>query len=52
MNKAEETVKAQHAKAKHWYSGLVGESKTEITEAQIFIVSFIAGLAIGIASSK
>lgn len=46
-------MKRQQNKAKRWYSGLFGEESTcQLTDAQIFIVSFIAGLAVGMATSK
>lgn len=53
VDQAEKNIKKQGNKAKRWYSGLLGEeSKCQLTDAQIFIISFVGGLALGMATSK
>lgn len=53
LNQAEKNIRKQQSKAKRWYSGLLGEeSNLQLTDAQIFIISFVAGLALGVATSK
>ncbi|KAK9890970.1 hypothetical protein WA026_013307 [Henosepilachna vigintioctopunctata] len=51
ITKAEDTLKNKGKKAKRWYSNLVGEDSLQLREMHIFVVSFVAGVAIGIGSS-
>ncbi|XP_044744497.1 FUN14 domain-containing protein 1 [Coccinella septempunctata] len=49
--KTEETLKSQSEKAKRWYTKILGEEQMQLKEMHIFVVSFVAGVAIGIGSS-
>lgn len=50
LNQAEDNLKKGQKKAKSWYSGITGED-CHLKEIHIFIVSFVAGVAIGIGTS-
>lgn len=51
ISKTEETLKNKGLKAKRWYSRIIGEEEMQLKETHIFLVSFFAGVAIGIGSS-
>ncbi|CAH1153538.1 unnamed protein product [Phaedon cochleariae] len=50
LNQAEDNIKKGHTKAKKWYSGIMGD-ECQLKEVHIFIISFVAGVAIGIGTS-
>ncbi|XP_022901211.1 FUN14 domain-containing protein 1-like [Onthophagus taurus] len=51
VDRAEDVIKGKAKKAKRWYSGLMGDSDCRLEEIHIFLLSFCAGVAIGIATS-
>ncbi|KAL3287777.1 hypothetical protein HHI36_002239 [Cryptolaemus montrouzieri] len=51
VTKTEEALKNKGKKAKRWYSKVLGEKEMQLKEVHIFIVSFVAGVAIGVGSS-
>lgn len=51
VDKAEELVKDRKAKAKRWYSSVTGNNDGKLKEIHIFLMSFAAGIALGIATS-
>ncbi|KAF2880488.1 hypothetical protein ILUMI_25695 [Ignelater luminosus] len=51
LDKAEEVVKDRKAKAKRWYSSVTGNNDGKLKEIHIFLMSFAAGVALGIATS-
>ncbi|KAJ8923730.1 hypothetical protein NQ315_010311 [Exocentrus adspersus] len=50
INQAEDRFKKGQSKAKKWYSSFAGED-CQLKEVHIFLVSFVAGVAIGIGTS-
>lgn len=51
VDKAESTLKKNQGKAKSWYSRFVGDSNCQLKDVHIFLVSFVAGIAIGIGTA-
>ncbi|CAH0562430.1 unnamed protein product [Brassicogethes aeneus] len=51
IDQAEDKLKKNKGKAKRWYSNILGEEKYEVKESHIFLISFVAGIAIGIGTS-
>lgn len=49
LDKAEELLKKQQKKTKSWYDTIRGKS-AEMRDFNIFVISFLAGVAFGIAS--
>ncbi|KAJ8950303.1 hypothetical protein NQ318_021160 [Aromia moschata] len=50
LDQAEGHLKKGQGKVKKWYSGFTGEN-CQLKEVHIFLVSFVAGVAVGIGSS-
>ncbi|XP_023027461.1 FUN14 domain-containing protein 1 [Leptinotarsa decemlineata] len=50
VDQAEDQIKKGRKKAKSWYSGISGNG-WQLREVHIFVVSFVAGVAIGIGTS-
>lgn len=51
VDKAEGTLKKNQGKAKSWFSQVTGDSGCQLKEVHIFLVSFVAGVAIGIGTA-
>jgi FUN14 domain-containing protein 1 len=51
VDKAESTFKKKQGEAKSWYSRWIGDSECQLKEVHIFLVSFVAGIAIGIGTA-
>ncbi|KAK9758504.1 FUN14 family [Popillia japonica] len=51
IDKTEEVIKNKQAKVKHWYSSFMGDSGCQVKELHVFLASFLAGVAIGVAVS-
>lgn len=51
ITKTEDVLKNKGQKAKRWYAKLLGEEQMQLKEMHIFVVSFVAGIALGIGSS-
>lgn len=51
LDQAEDALKGQKTKAKKWYSSFIGEGECKMTEMHIFLLSFVAGVSIGVATS-
>jgi len=51
IDKAEGIVKKQQKKAMRWYQNESGENYFRVKESYIFVTSFFAGVAIGMAVS-
>lgn len=51
LDKAEENIKNQQGKVKKWFSSLTGNSENGLKEIHVFIISFAAGVALGIATT-
>lgn len=51
MDKAEDVLKNRQSKVGRWYSSLSGTSDGKLKEFHIFLISFVAGIAIGVATS-
>ncbi|XP_008193497.1 FUN14 domain-containing protein 1 [Tribolium castaneum] len=51
VDKAESTFKKKQGEARSWYSRLMGDSECQLKEVHIFLVSFVAGMAIGIGTA-
>lgn len=49
LDKAEDLLKKQQKKTKSWYDALRGKS-AEMKDFNIFIISFLGGVALGIAT--
>ena len=47
----ETIVKNRKKVAKRWYSSLTGGSDNKLKEIHVFIISFVAGIAIGVGTS-
>lgn len=54
LDQAEDLLKKKRKETKRWYSNLIGDSKgpnPKLNELHIFIVSFAAGVALGLGSA-
>ncbi|CAO1387943.1 unnamed protein product [Diamesa serratosioi] len=52
LAKAEDLLKKNEKKAKKWYSNFIGDQNgCKLNELHIFVISFVAGLAVGIGSA-
>ncbi|RZC34638.1 FUN14 domain-containing protein 1-like [Asbolus verrucosus] len=51
VDKAESTFKKKQGKARSWYAQIMGDSGCQLKEVHIFLVSFVAGVAIGIGTA-
>lgn len=49
LDKAEDMLKNQQKKTKSWYDTLRGKS-SEMKDFNIFVISFLAGVALGVAT--
>lgn len=49
IDEAEDLIKKRQKKAKSWYESVSGNSDFAVKEIHIFFVSFLAGMAVGIA---
>lgn len=52
IDKAEDLLKKKEKKAKRWFHNFTGDDHYQATESQIFLTSFVAGLAIGLICGK
>jgi len=52
LDKAERLLKQGKARTRRWYHTLIGEDDFQLKEIHFFLVSFAAGVAIGIASAN
>ncbi|KAK4872141.1 hypothetical protein RN001_016265 [Aquatica leii] len=51
VDKVEELVKNRQKAANKWYSSLTGSPDHRLKEIHVFLISFVAGIAIGIGTS-
>jgi len=52
LDKAERLLKQGKARTRRWYHTLIGEDDFQLKEIHFFLVSFAAGVAIGIGSAN
>lgn len=52
LDKAEGILKKKEVKAKTWYHNFTDDGTFRATESQIFLASFVAGMAIGVLCGK
>jgi FUN14 domain-containing protein 1 len=52
LNQAENVLKNKGKSAKKWYSNFIGdESGVKVNEFHIFLISFAAGVALGVGTA-
>lgn len=51
IDMAEDKLKQKEIKAKRWYSNFVGDESFKVQDVHIFVASFVAGIALGVATS-
>lgn len=52
LNQAEDILKKKQKSAKKWYSNMIGDSNgPKLNEFHIFIISFAAGVALGVGTA-
>lgn len=52
LNQAEDILKKKQKSAKKWYTNMIGDSNgPKLTEFHIFIISFAAGVALGVGTA-
>lgn len=51
IDKAENTIQKKQKGAKSWYRKVMGDSEYQLKEIHVFLVSFVAGVAIGIGTA-
>lgn len=52
LNQAEDALKKQKKSAKKWYSNMIGDANgPKLNEFHIFVISFAAGVALGIGTA-
>ncbi|XP_076685734.1 FUN14 domain-containing protein 1 isoform X2 [Andrena cerasifolii] len=52
LDKAEQLLKNGESRTRRWYQNVAGDNTFKTTEFHFFIASFVAGLALGIATGK
>lgn len=52
LNQAEDILKKKQKSAKKWYSNMIGDANgPKLNEFHIFVISFAAGVALGIGTA-
>lgn len=52
MDKAEQLLKKGENRTRRWYHAFIGDNSFQPNEFHFFLVSYVAGLALGIATAN